>query len=79
MKVLFGKVIDDIISRMETAVEHQQKVDSNKDYLKLWLTACHDTTILPLLTAMGGFNEKWPPLCSYIAFELYRDTGVVYV
>lgn len=42
------------------------------------MTSCHDTTLLALITAMGGFDEKWIGLGSYVAFELFYDENVNY-
>ena len=33
----------------------------------------HDTTIIPLLSAMGVFDGEWPPYASHIFFELWRN------
>lgn len=43
-------------------------------YLKLCRTmySAHDTTLLPLLVALGMYDGRWPPFASYIAFELYQ-------
>ena len=35
--------------------------------------SCHDTTIFPMLLAMGAFDGRWPPYASDLCFELYRD------
>ena len=31
----------------------------------------HDTVVAPLLSALGAFDDRWPPLASRVVFELY--------
>ena len=40
--------------------------------VKLNLYSGHDTTLLPLLSALGIDISNWPPYASNIIFELYR-------
>jgi len=40
---------------------------------KLSLYCCHDSSIAPLLSAMGCFDNEWPPYVANIAIELYQD------
>ncbi|NXS63397.1 PPA6 phosphatase, partial [Brachypteracias leptosomus] len=39
---------------------------------KLILYACHDTTLIPLLVALGTFDRKWPPYAADVTLELYQ-------
>ncbi|XP_071429099.1 lysophosphatidic acid phosphatase type 6 isoform X2 [Pithys albifrons albifrons] len=39
---------------------------------KLILYASHDSTIIPLLLALGTFDHKWPPYASDVTLELYQ-------
>ncbi|NWV84183.1 PPA6 phosphatase, partial [Dasyornis broadbenti] len=39
---------------------------------KLYLYACHDSTLIPLLIALGTFNHRWPPYASDVTLELYQ-------
>ncbi|KAK2540999.1 Acp6, partial [Columba guinea] len=39
---------------------------------KLILYASHDTTLIPLLVAMGTFDHKWPPYAADVTLELYQ-------
>jgi len=41
---------------------------------KLRLLSGHDTTVVPLLAALGCYDGKWPPYASYIALELWAET-----
>ena len=36
------------------------------------LYSAHDTTLMPLLLAMGAFDGEWPPFAADVAFELYE-------
>ncbi|XP_039697313.1 lysophosphatidic acid phosphatase type 6 isoform X2 [Pteropus medius] len=42
------------------------------DTRKLYLYAVHDTTLIPLLTALGIFDHKWPPFAVDMTIELYQ-------
>ncbi|NXI37943.1 PPA6 phosphatase, partial [Galbula dea] len=39
---------------------------------KLILYASHDSTLIPLLVALGTFDHKWPPYASDVILELYQ-------
>ncbi|XP_041276925.1 lysophosphatidic acid phosphatase type 6 isoform X1 [Onychostruthus taczanowskii] len=39
---------------------------------KLFLYASHDSTLIPLLLALGTFDEKWPPYAADVTLELYQ-------
>ncbi|XP_063275433.1 lysophosphatidic acid phosphatase type 6 isoform X2 [Prinia subflava] len=39
---------------------------------KLFLYATHDSTLIPLLLALGTFNHKWPPYAADVTLELYQ-------
>ncbi|XP_053912439.1 lysophosphatidic acid phosphatase type 6 isoform X2 [Cuculus canorus] len=39
---------------------------------KLILYASHDTTLIPLLVALGTFDRKWPPYAADVTLELYQ-------
>lgn len=39
---------------------------------KLFLYASHDSTLIPLLLALGTFDNKWPPYAADVALELYQ-------
>ena len=40
---------------------------------RLRLTSAHDTTVLPLLIALGIYDGLWPPFCANVAIELWED------
>ncbi|XP_030327470.1 lysophosphatidic acid phosphatase type 6 isoform X2 [Strigops habroptila] len=39
---------------------------------KLILYASHDTTLIPLMVALGTFDHKWPPYAADVTLELYQ-------
>ncbi|XP_012585464.1 PREDICTED: lysophosphatidic acid phosphatase type 6, partial [Condylura cristata] len=39
---------------------------------KLYLYAAHDVTLMPLLLALGIFDNKWPPFAADLTLELYQ-------
>ncbi|NWX60183.1 PPA6 phosphatase, partial [Promerops cafer] len=39
---------------------------------KLFLYACHDSTLIPVLLALGTFDRKWPPYAADVTLELYQ-------
>ncbi|XP_066424394.1 lysophosphatidic acid phosphatase type 6 isoform X1 [Molothrus aeneus] len=39
---------------------------------KLFLYASHDSTLIPLLLALGTFDNKWPPYAADVTLELYQ-------
>ncbi|NXO81445.1 PPA6 phosphatase, partial [Sitta europaea] len=39
---------------------------------KLFLYASHDSTLIPLLLALGTFDQKWPPYAADVILELYQ-------
>ncbi|XP_010017300.1 PREDICTED: lysophosphatidic acid phosphatase type 6-like [Nestor notabilis] len=39
---------------------------------KLILYAAHDTTLIPLMVALGTFDRKWPPYAADVTLELYQ-------
>ena len=43
------------------------------------LLSAHDTTLLPLLTALGQHQSTWPNFTSHLAFELWAHKGKHYV
>ncbi|NWV16433.1 PPA6 phosphatase, partial [Origma solitaria] len=39
---------------------------------KLYLYASHDSTLIPLLVALGTFDHRWPPYAADVTMELYQ-------
>ena len=73
LKLGLGRLISLIVERME---------QQNKSSHKMYLYSAHDSTIMPLLTALGQPPEQnhWPIYLSNIVFELWeKPSGVKYV
>ncbi|KAK2084144.1 Lysophosphatidic acid phosphatase type 6 [Saguinus oedipus] len=41
-------------------------------FVKLYLYAAHDVTLIPLLMTLGIFDHKWPPFAVDLTMELYQ-------
>ncbi|CAH1789699.1 unnamed protein product [Owenia fusiformis] len=55
-------------------LHHMDSVVMNKsDSKKMCLYSCHDSSLIPLLEAIGSFDNKWPPYAASVTFELYED------
>eukprot|EP00761_Pharyngomonas_kirbyi_P008379 gb/GECH01008390.1/.p1 GENE.gb/GECH01008390.1/~~gb/GECH01008390.1/.p1 ORF type:complete len:414 (+),score=73.68 gb/GECH01008390.1/:1-1242(+) len=60
-----GKLVKELINNMEYSFKHPNP--------KFRLYSGHDTTIGPLLGALGIYNNTWPPYTSHIVLELFKD------
>ncbi|KAL1925089.1 uncharacterized protein VTP21DRAFT_4743 [Calcarisporiella thermophila] len=63
-----GRLLGEITGRIEDKVRD----DESTKKLKLAIYSGHDTTVGPLLTTLGGFDNKFPPFNSVILIELFR-------
>jgi len=61
IRTAIGRALGEIIAK------------AKKGDRKLNLFSAHDTTVLPLLVALGVFNGRWPDYCADLAFELWED------
>ena len=43
---------------------------------KMMLFSGHDSTLVPVLCALGLYNDEWPPYASYLAIEVAESTTV---
>ena len=41
----------------------------------VYLYCCHDSTVTPLLTSLGIFDDQWPPYCSSVEFDLFENNA----
>lgn len=60
-----GGLVAELIDNMEYSFQHENP--------KFRLYSGHDTTIGPLLGALGIFDNIWPPYASNIVLELFKD------
>jgi len=64
--------IQQLIKRMK---ERIKQAIEQEDYLALAIYSGHDTTIMPLLAALGLWDEKWAPYASMVTLELYQENS----
>jgi len=67
LSLSIGKVLQDLLQGMERAASGE--AESAKTKMKLF--SGHDTTLMPLLVALGHELRDWPPFMSNLIFELY--------
>eukprot|EP00283_Hemiselmis_rufescens_P018081 CAMPEP_0173439458 /NCGR_PEP_ID=MMETSP1357-20121228/20992_1 /TAXON_ID=77926 /ORGANISM="Hemiselmis rufescens, Strain PCC563" /LENGTH=455 /DNA_ID=CAMNT_0014404833 /DNA_START=56 /DNA_END=1423 /DNA_ORIENTATION=- len=48
-------------------------VSGGRGGAKMRVFSGHDSTLMPLLVALGAYDDKWPPYASYVALELLYD------
>lgn len=63
---LAGPLLSEVEQCLRTSLE-----DPNSP--KLFLYACSDKTLLPMLFALSCFDNSWPGFLSDLTFELYQD------
>jgi Histidine phosphatase superfamily (branch 2) len=52
----------------------------NNEKTQKWVMwSGHDSTLVPVLRAMGIFDGHWPPYASHLMWELWRKDGTVYM
>ncbi|XP_022081962.1 lysophosphatidic acid phosphatase type 6-like [Acanthaster planci] len=54
-------------------VDNVHRAITGESPYKFHLHSCHDTTLMPLLMAVGSFDDTWPGLCSDFIVEMYQD------
>ena len=40
---------------------------------KVFLYSCHDASLVPILKSLGIFDNRWPPFCATIEFDLLEN------
>ncbi|CAG5131909.1 unnamed protein product, partial [Candidula unifasciata] len=63
-KLSIGRLVHTILSHMERYV-------SENCMVKLYLFSGHDTSLTPMMEALGIWDFVWPPFAANIIFELY--------
>ncbi|XP_035669926.1 lysophosphatidic acid phosphatase type 6-like isoform X2 [Branchiostoma floridae] len=53
--------------------QNMQRAQNSENCHKLHLYSGHDTTLIPLLKALGIFDDRWPPYAAHVTLELYQD------
>ncbi|KAG7667940.1 hypothetical protein Ndes2526B_g01646 [Nannochloris sp. 'desiccata'] len=78
LRLGMGRLMHFIVKRMEETAKEIHKEE--KEAPKFYLLSGHDSTILPLLAALGVEIDHWPQYLSNLVFELWeRPNGEHYV
>lgn len=56
-------------------LRHLEEAASGDAKHQMYLYSGHDTTIMPVLRALGVDVDRWPGYCSNIIFELWEDSA----
>nr|XP_039257401.1 lysophosphatidic acid phosphatase type 6-like [Styela clava] len=70
LKLAIGPFVDIIMNNIE--VKSEGKDSSN---IKMHLYSGHDTTLIPLLSALGIRYAHWPPYAGNVIIELHRKNN----
>uniref|UniRef100_A0A383VZ21 Uncharacterized protein n=1 Tax=Tetradesmus obliquus TaxID=3088 RepID=A0A383VZ21_TETOB len=76
LRLSMGRLLDILLANMETAAAaaagQAGSSSSSSSHAKLMMFSGHDSTIMPLLTALGCDLQRWPPYISNLVFELWE-------
>uniref|UniRef100_A0A803VBU9 Lysophosphatidic acid phosphatase type 6 n=1 Tax=Ficedula albicollis TaxID=59894 RepID=A0A803VBU9_FICAL len=64
-----GLLLNTLQENIKAAVNPSNPTEKAR---KLYLYASHDSTLIPLLLALGTFDRKWPPYAADVTLELYQ-------
>ncbi|XP_006815496.1 lysophosphatidic acid phosphatase type 6-like [Saccoglossus kowalevskii] len=67
LKMSVGPLVELILQNMKEAAD-------GKSGCKFHLYACHDSSIIAILSAFDIFDNQWPPFAADLRFEVYRNT-----
>ncbi|KAK6207601.1 acid phosphatase [Colletotrichum tabaci] len=74
-----GNMLQEVIQRMSAAMHRtDQPHAGGNDERRMFLFACHDSTIAGTLASLGAMKDPdwfWPPYTAYITMELFRYVG----
>eukprot|EP01147_Barroeca_monosierra_P001568 gene1568-4716_t len=71
IKLSMGRMFQNLLSLIDSSIRGDASV------ARMNLFGCHDTTIFPLLLALGIFDDRWPPFAGDVCIELYHDINSV--
>ncbi|NXA89399.1 PPA6 phosphatase, partial [Melanocharis versteri] len=69
LKMNIGLLFNTLQKNIKAAVNPSNPAEKAR---KLFLYASHDSALLPILLALGIFDQKWPPYASDVTLELYQ-------
>ncbi|KAK1962240.1 phosphoglycerate mutase-like protein [Colletotrichum sublineola] len=73
-----GCILQEAVQRMSTAIHQTDQPRAVGDIQRMFLFACHDSTIAGTLASLGAMKDPdwfWPPYTAYITMELFRYVG----
>ncbi|XP_066064373.1 lysophosphatidic acid phosphatase type 6 isoform X2 [Chamaea fasciata] len=70
LQMNIGLVLNTLHNNIQAAVNPSNQAETAR---KLFLYAVHDSTLIPLLLALGTFDHKWPPYAADVTLELHQD------
>ncbi|NWH99706.1 PPA6 phosphatase, partial [Tichodroma muraria] len=69
LQMNIGLLLNTLQNNIKAAVNPSNPAEKAR---KLFLYASHDSTLIPLLLALGTFDHKWPPYAADVTLELYQ-------
>ncbi|XP_066196989.1 lysophosphatidic acid phosphatase type 6 isoform X2 [Sylvia atricapilla] len=70
LQMNIGLVLNALRNNIQAAVNPSNQAEKAR---KCCLYAVHDSTLIPLLLALGTFDHKWPPYAADVILELHQD------
>lgn len=68
-----GFLLEEMVARMDSAI-----TSNVTDTLTLW--SGHDTSVIPMLNALGLWRGAWAPYAAQLVFEIWEDAnGAFYI
>jgi lysosomal acid phosphatase len=64
---------------LEKLIKDMQNIIDNKQSYKYLLYSGHDSSILPVMSAIGAPLDTTPPYASHLDFELYKNSTNYYI
>ncbi|NWZ00913.1 PPA6 phosphatase, partial [Loxia curvirostra] len=69
LQMSVGLLLNTLEKNIKAAVNPSNPAEKAR---KLFLYAAHDSTLIPILLALGTFDHKWPPYAADVTLELYQ-------
>ncbi|XP_062371302.1 lysophosphatidic acid phosphatase type 6 isoform X2 [Cinclus cinclus] len=69
LQMNIGLLLNTLQENIKAAVNPSNPAEKAR---KLYLYASHDSTLIPLLLALGTFDHKWPPYAADVTLELHQ-------
>ncbi|NWW32151.1 PPA6 phosphatase, partial [Panurus biarmicus] len=69
LQMSIGLLFNTLQKNIKAAVNPSNPAEKAR---KLFLYATHDSTLIPVLVALGTFDHKWPPYAADVTLELYQ-------